>query len=431
MKKENYGSKNVLATCQSSHFSDHKIDILSRIMTRESSDPTRFKIFERQKLDLNKMSNKSIYSRIQQFIESKFDGLTQHLASTLGTDVDTIKEALDSFEADAAVDGDGEEEVAPAKKAKSSAKTSAKTAPAKTAAKAKAKPAENESHECEYLINPKDKKVAPHLCGHNAKNELDGAWYCGTENGGHYKSVLGSAKKTTPKATAAAKVAAKVAKSAKASAVIAKVAKKETINLHEMKPGSNLWVEPKTKIVFDKETDEAIGVLDAKNNVQKLGASEVSYLETHSLNIREGAVGTSKSSKTAKVVAKVAKTTPKTAPKTAKTTAKSTPKTAKTSKTVTPAAKTSKKVVKPEPEDAEAEPAVDEDAEDVGEADDEEPTIAMDAEEDADVDAEEGEEPNVEETAEEDGEEDVPEEDEGEAVEDDDGEGEDVEADEE
>jgi len=47
-----------------------------------------------------------------------------------------------------------------------------------------------EVHKCERI--PKNSTT---VCGHNAKNEVDGKWYCGTKNSGCYRAILNKLKK--------------------------------------------------------------------------------------------------------------------------------------------------------------------------------------------------------------------------------------------
>ncbi len=198
------------------------------------------------------------------------------------------------------------EEDTPAPKAKSSAKT----AKAKAIPKAKSKPAE--THTCGYTIKGKD---GTRLCGANAKNEIDDTWFCGTEKSGHYKSALAAAVKAAPKSKVS-----KVAAKSKATNLISKtVHKKNRINVHEIVPGSNIWTEPESRIVFDKATMEGIGVLDEDNlTVLPLTDDAVRYLEAHNQKVG----GKTKTAKSAKSSAKATSARSSTAPAKAKTTAK-------------------------------------------------------------------------------------------------------------
>lgn len=201
-------------------------------------------------------------SNLRSGIDDALVKLAVHLASSLGCSIEQVNAAISEFTGAAP----------PVKKTKS------------------AKAAAPVSHSCEHTVNSKE---GARLCGKTASKELNGSWFCGTENSGHYKAHLSSVKKSetappvktvtkaTPKSTATPKTPPKTAPE-----VVKKVVKKEQVNLEEVSPG--IWADPVTHIAFDRVTMEAYGVV-AKNNktINELGDDQIRYLEVHGFPIRE------------------------------------------------------------------------------------------------------------------------------------------------
>lgn len=154
----------------------------------------------------------------------------------------------------------------------------------KAAAKSKTttKKTSDDKHACAHLVNGKD---GARICGANAKNELNGEWFCGTDKSGHYKTHLSKTEKSAP-----AKKAPKATSGpAKAKQLVDKVVKKEGLDLHEVPAGSGVWVDLKHhRIVVDPDTEEVVGVLDEDNEtILPLTKKASAFAEAHNLTIRE------------------------------------------------------------------------------------------------------------------------------------------------
>jgi hypothetical protein len=172
-----------------------------------------------------------------------------------------------------------------------------------------------EAHTCGYMVNTKADGAK--ICGKSAKNEHDdGIWYCGTEKSGHYKSVMTASKKEAPKKVVAKAPDAK----AKTAALVDKVvAKKAKLNLHETAPGSGIYADLKHhRIVFDKRTQEAYGILDEDNEtILPFTDDAVAFLEAHNITFKQEAVPAPKPApaKSVKAVGAVSKAPAKTVSK--------------------------------------------------------------------------------------------------------------------
>lgn len=265
-----------------------------------------------------------------------FTGLADHINSSLTNEgyevaVESIQAALDSF---SPVEGENTEEAAV-----------------------------DEKHTCEKTVNGKD---GPYVCGKDAKNEIGGLWYCGTEASGHYKSALTAEKKVSAPAkgksskgkSAPKGKAPKTASKSKSSALVSKIRKLEQIDFHEVVPDSGIWIESTYRIAADPDTNEAYGILaDDNETILELSSDALTFLEAHSLNVREDAMPklSPKAAPKGKVLSKVSskgtvpkgKVSPKDAPKAApkgKIASKSAPKAAPKGKV---ASKTSQANVAP------------------------------------------------------------------------------------
>ena len=136
--------------------------------------------------------------------------------------------------------------------------------------KKKSKSKEKDIHHCERTINGKE---GVRSCGKIAKNELKGIWYCGTESVGCYKSALAASKndKSDKK---------------KIKDVADKVVMNDKIQVFEIAP--KLYGDIKTRILFDKKTNEAYGKLDSDNKtVLPLDDDAIRFLETHNQKIKD------------------------------------------------------------------------------------------------------------------------------------------------
>jgi len=211
----------------------------------------------------------------------------------------------------------------PKKTTKSVASSKAVPPSSKTVSKSKT----SETHTCEYVINGKDGNQR--VCGKSAKNELSGSWYCGTENSGHYQSMLAKApvaKKSkavtpAPKSKAVTPAPKSKAVAAKAPKSLPKVIKKiAKINLDEISPG--LWVDEKNhRMVYTQDPREVYGVLDEDDEtVLPITEEAASFAEAHGIIVRAKKVAKKTEPKSKAVAPKVApkaepKSTPKAVPK--------------------------------------------------------------------------------------------------------------------
>lgn len=217
--------------------------------------------------------------------EGFLNALVNQLAEVTGVSASKLAKAINEFEFN--IQG----EVKPTKKktpAKPKVKASddgeeleeeeekpKKAAQAKGGKKAAAAK-DTEKHQCERIQHGKEDP-----CGKNAKNEVNGHWYCGTENSGCYKSILGSIKrnekadKKKPAAEPAKKPATKKVKSA------------SEVNTRKI---NGHIVDPERRIVFDKEGTDGVaqGILAqdnktiaplTKKDIAWLEASGIAYLE--------------------------------------------------------------------------------------------------------------------------------------------------------
>ena len=310
----------------------------------------------------------SIMSTDEQTITNKIKAmtlasLTEFLSTTYQLPTDDLSEKLGEWEppvpkaktAKAKAAKTTEPKVTPAKATKTK-EVAPKASKAKSVKVVEPEPVEEEVVEaeggeeeenpiCAYTINGKD---GARPCDLRGKFELDGKWYCGTAEKGHYKSALAAVKKTpaksktatsktakttstkttSAKTTSAKTVAPKAkeapAKSAKASALISKVVKQQQVNLIEV---GGYYIEPGSRVIIDCNTQEATGHLDDDNEtVLPLTEDDASFCETHNIIIRpppaKVAKSKAKTTKTKEVPAKAttAKTTKakEVAPKTTK-----------------------------------------------------------------------------------------------------------------
>ena len=199
--------------------------------------------------------------------------LATHLSTQLGeagyeVPIEVLQEHIDSFEAPA--------------------KPKAKVVPAKSKVAGKAKAATG--HKCEYTIMSKTEGAK--LCEKPAKNEHEGAWYCGTDKSGHYKSALSRAEAPIKSAKVAPKAKAKVP--AKAANVFHKITKETDLNALETPKGSGVWVIlDHHRIVMDKDMNPpgAMGCLDDDEAmVNPLTEEATAFCEVHGMPISERAV---------------------------------------------------------------------------------------------------------------------------------------------
>ena len=169
---------------------------------------------------------------------------------------------------------DEEEEPAPKK-----GKTAKKTAPAddddeeEPAPKKGGKKSKVEDKVCQYVIQGKDGKSRP--CETLGKNQHQGKWYCGTEKAGHYKMVCAKDAKEAP------------SKTAKPKGVLRKVVARQQLNVARVAE-TDLWIDLESRILFDRDTKEAYGLLDDDDEtILPLTDDNVRFLESHNVPIKE------------------------------------------------------------------------------------------------------------------------------------------------
>ena len=220
----------------------------------------------------------------------------RHLANILRCDYSTIENAITSFDETC--------------KANKSLPLSPVKSIRKCALKKSSDPIDStglgkddEKHICSRL--PRGKIAA---CGKNAKNRInedDGTvnWYCGTENSGCYKSILLAQKKQTklasskPKGMPPAKKARrkylatnarrKIDSDIKSRSLIHKIIKRQRLDISKIKVGDEiLYIDHQSRVLFNRETEEAYGVLSKNNKtIESLSDENIRWLETSSIMI--------------------------------------------------------------------------------------------------------------------------------------------------
>lgn len=174
----------------------------------------------------------------------------------------------------------------------------------------KTPPIVNEKHTCERI--PRGKKDA---CGKRAKNFIEDGeekhWYCGTEKSGCYKTVTGAKAKVSAKAVTSTpnhkpkktnipttNRGRKEASDSKSASLIHKIVKQKKLEIKSVKSkGKTYWINLENRILFDRYTKEAYGVLDGDmETILPLQDSDVRWLEAHGVSIRKEEVDESVSS---------------------------------------------------------------------------------------------------------------------------------------
>lgn len=240
----------------------------------------------------------------------------EHLASELDCEVSEIENAISSFVLKSSNPKSKIKPVEPSRK-----KIPPKEKPSKPTSDDSDnddsdKSEDDKKHTCDRI--PRGKSES---CGKNAKNKLeeDGVvnWYCGTENSGCYKSILlgqkrqtkagaskpkpppskkdGPAKKDAPgkkeapgkKAPPAKKdaVSKKKESDVKAASLISKVAKNKALNIKKIKvKGELLWMDEKNRLLFNKDSNKAYGVLNKDGvTIEKLTKENIRFLEANGI----------------------------------------------------------------------------------------------------------------------------------------------------
>ena len=202
----------------------------------------------------------------------------QHLATSLEVDEEDLKSTVSNF-------FDGSVKVT------------------KKPSKVSSENSSNDSHKCERIPRGKDEP-----CGKTAKNYIDEDgeihWYCGTENGGCYKCILGQQNRQTkvvPKKPSAPKSSKKAAPKpttlkgkkkladTNSESLIKKVTKRQQLLLKKKTVnGKKVYMDDNTRVLVDKSTREAYGKL-AKNNkdIKPLDDDDVRWLEASGISIRK------------------------------------------------------------------------------------------------------------------------------------------------
>lgn len=219
-----------------------------------------------------------------------------------------------------------------------------------------------EKHTCGYTVKG---KTGNRVCGKAATEKVGDVWYCGSKKDdgtgtGHLKSGLLAQEKEARKQVAGKPVKApgplqkkqpaaktmvekKAVADSAAANLISKVTKRKTLDLQFV---DGHWIEPSTRIVVDKGTNNVTGQLSEEGVLEELSPENVRFAEGHGLLIQpfEQQDETPVPKPTAKAAPKppAAKAAPKVAPKPAAKAAPPKPPAAKVAPK--PAAKTAPKV---------------------------------------------------------------------------------------
>lgn len=244
--------------------------------------------------------------------------LLEHMSAELGCNVEDITNAFKTF-------------ILPAEESKV-VEPKKKNIPSKTSesrgkkVQSKIKNFGDEKHTCARIPVRKNGEKGP--CGKNAKNqvEIDGkmVWYCGTEKSGCYKSILGALKRNEKtsdhdeedEGNVSVKKAPKgknltdnkSTSDSKAKSLINSVVSSKKIMPRKMRIGDNvIYVDHESKVVFDRETQEAYGILGKDNKIKSLDDKTIRWLEASDIKIRSG----KESSKKTELKKKLSKAAPK------------------------------------------------------------------------------------------------------------------------
>lgn len=162
---------------------------------------------------------------------------------------------------------------------------------------------DQDEHTCSYTIKGKE---GPRICGKAATNELEGSWYCGSADKGHYMTAV-KAVKVKPAASSKSGAGTKTApsappktaeaKSAVAHQKVAGLVKKVTggktpLNAHRLDNG--IWcITTPYRIAFDNNVAPIAprGMLEEDNEtITPLTDDAIAFLEGHGIII-EPSVG--------------------------------------------------------------------------------------------------------------------------------------------
>jgi hypothetical protein len=225
-----------------------------------------------------------------------FSGLSKHLAKSLGVKEADVEKAFSTYSC---------EIEAPTKNTKTtdkntktpqpskSDKISSSDKPSQTAVKGAAKKsssstksAAEEKHTCGYTVKVDGVSKA---CGKNAKNEVDGMWYCGTGKNGHHKSALARVAKSAPPAESSKPSVIKESK--KLEELVAKKVDRTDKTKIEMQQVGGVWIVPSNRIIFDKKTQKATGFVLGKDNKKQtpLSKKDIEWLEAMGYQIAKEA----------------------------------------------------------------------------------------------------------------------------------------------
>jgi len=164
-----------------------------------------------------------------------------------------------------------------------------------TAHNLKKAPKETKIHKCERMPRGKSE-----MCGKPSKKSIDvegeTKWYCGTENSGCYKSILGSqtkqekeekSKKSIPEKLSTSEPK-KSSEDIKGQSLIHRIVKTSRIDTRSiMVDGSKLNIHYDTRILFHRD-GLAYGVLDKDNKtILPFNDENVRWLEAHNVKIEQ------------------------------------------------------------------------------------------------------------------------------------------------
>lgn len=226
--------------------------------------------------------------------------LATHLAQELGSSIDEVTKALDSFSISSPVKSTGKKTTA--------SKESKSDTPKETKAKKKT---EGDVHTCCRI-----KKGQKEPCGKPAKKSIqDGdneLFYCGADKSGCYvmalkehakKDMAMEAGKKAPKASTATTVSKSASKpkisnakerkseaNAKTQSLIAKVIQKKELTGKKINTKSHgpLYIDHETRFLIDPESKEVYGHLANDNDtIEKLTDMQIRQIEASGHHIKE------------------------------------------------------------------------------------------------------------------------------------------------
>lgn len=225
-----------------------------------------------------------------------FEGILSAICTHLGNDLDIdagrIAQSLNNFTFNIQGEVKPNKKKIPERSASRSILESVEDTPSRSSSKkimssddskGSSKKASDDKSIMKKTANNKKKDVHPceriktgqhNPCGKNARNELKGHWYCGTEKTGCYKSALGESNREEKTKKKPIMEPAKKPNTQKIKSI-------SHLQLREV---NGYWVDPETRIVYNKKGSDngiAYGVLKSDNEtVGKLSDANKRLIET-------------------------------------------------------------------------------------------------------------------------------------------------------